>query len=93
MSAAIAFYKTPVGHRIIVDQPLAAQAAGDVLRRESNRVGQETFEKHKSEIEAAQRAAQPAPTLSSPGQTTAPSNTPAGTPPPTLNSTPNTSPK
>ena len=76
MAAALTFYKTPAGQRVLNEQPLAAVAAGDVLRRDGQRVGQETLARHKDEIDAAQKAAQgggaasgaPAkPTLSSPG--------------------------
>lgn len=77
MAAALAFYKTPAGQRVLNEQPLAAVASSDVLRKDGQRVGQETLARHKDEIDAAQKAAQggaagassaPAkPTLSSPG--------------------------
>ena len=76
MAAALAFYKTPAGQRVLNEQPLAAVGASDVLRRDGQRVGQETFARHKDEIDAAKAASQggatpnattPAkPTLSSP---------------------------
>ena len=74
MAAALAFYKTSAGQHVLTEQPLAAVGASDVLRRDSQRVGQETLARHKAEIDAAQKAAQngagagtPAkPTLSSP---------------------------
>lgn len=76
MAAALAFYKTPAGQRVLNEQPLAAVASSDVLRRDGQRVGQEALARHKGEIDAAQKTAQggaaapgaPAkPTLSSPG--------------------------
>ncbi len=77
MAAALAFYKTPAGQRVLNEQPLAAVASSDVLRKDGQRVGQEALARHKDEIDAAQKAAQggaaapgaaPAkPTLSSPG--------------------------
>ncbi len=77
MAAALAFYKTPAGQRVLSEQPLAAVASSDVLRKDGQRVGQEALARHKDEIDAAQKAAQggaagpsaaPAkPTLSSPG--------------------------
>lgn len=72
MAAALAFYKTSAGRHVLADQPLAAVAAGDVLRREGQRVGQETYTRHKAEIEASQKPAPPA--LSSPSDTTKPSS-------------------
>ena len=69
MAAAIAFYKTPAGKDILQVQPLAASAAGELLRTEGQRVGQATFARHKAEIDAAvkahQAAAAPKPTLNS----------------------------
>lgn len=85
MAAALAFYKTPAGQRVLNEQPLAAISASDVLRRDGQRVGQEVLARHKDEIDAAQKAAQGAgqssgpagnapakPTLSSPGDKPAP---------------------
>ena len=75
MAAALVFYKTPAGQRVLTEQPLAAVGASDVLRRDSQRVGQEVLARHKTEIDAARTAASGAgpnattpakPTLSSP---------------------------
>ena len=82
MAAALVFYKTPAGKRVLADQPLAAVSAGDVLRRDGQRVGQETYARHKAEIDASQKTGQPS--LSSPSSTPS-SSTPAK---PTLSSPP-----
>lgn len=67
MAAALVFYKTPAGKHILDDQPLVSANAGEILRTEVNRVGQETYQRHKTEIDAATKAHQPqAPSLGAP---------------------------
>ncbi len=92
MAAAIAFYKTPAGRDILKVQPLAASAAGELLRTEGQRVGQATFARHKAEIDAAVKehqagasgqpsAAPSKPTLNSlPPSTASPSTAPKTSP-------------
>lgn len=80
MAAALVFYKTPAGKHILDDQPLVSANAGEILRTEVNRVGQETYQRHKTEIDAATKAHQPqAPSLGAPTDKspTAPSTAPA----------------
>ena len=79
MAAALVFYKTPAGQRVLSEQPLAAVASSDVLRHDGQRVGQEALARHRSEIDAAQKAAQGA------GQSSGPAG-PAPQRPPTLSS-------
>lgn len=78
MAAALVFYKTPAGKHILDDQPLVSANAGEILRTEVNRVGQEAYQRHKTEIDAATKAHQPqAPSLGAPTDKAPATPTPA----------------
>ena len=81
MAAALVFYKTPAGKHILDDQPLVSANAGEILRTEVNRVGQETYQRHKTEIDAATKAHQPqGPSLGAPTDKAPATSAPAPTP-------------
>lgn len=52
LAAAIAFYRTDAGQRILASQPYIVSAAQDSLRKMGQDIGRQIVERHKSEIEA-----------------------------------------
>lgn len=52
LAAAIAFYRTDAGQRILASQPYIISAAQDSLRKMGQDIGRQIVERHKSEIEA-----------------------------------------
>jgi hypothetical protein len=61
MAATIVFYKSHAGQKLLAAQPYIVSAASDVLRAVGQKVGQEVYARHKDEIEAARKKAEPTP--------------------------------
>ena len=55
MAAVIVFYKSPAGHHMLQLMPFVESAASEQLRHAGQAVGNEVFQRHKDEIEAAKK--------------------------------------
>lgn len=93
---ALVFYRTPAGKRVLQSMPPLLGESVAASQQKGRQLGREAIEKHRPEIEAAQKkyqqehppqaapgGASAAPGQSAPGQSASPSTTPApATPPP-----------
>ena len=93
---ALVFYRTPAGKRVLQSMPPLLGESVAASQQKGRQLGREAIEKHRPEIEAAQKKYQEehppqgaqgngsaAPGQSAPGQSASPSTTPApATPPP-----------
>jgi hypothetical protein len=66
MKAAIDFYRSPAGKRLLAAQPLITQDAQAAMRAKGQEIGEAVYARHKDEIEAAKKrfeAGQPKPEI------------------------------
>jgi hypothetical protein len=66
MAAAIAFYKTAAGQRMLAAQPFVASALGEVLQKAGREAGEKVGLQHKAEIDRLMKEQAPAPATVSP---------------------------
>jgi hypothetical protein len=88
---ALVFYRTPAGKRVLQSMPPLLGESVAAAQQKGRQLGREAIEKHRPEIEAAQKKYQaehppqsgPGNGSAAPGQSASPSTTPApATPPP-----------